>query len=512
MDLFHMRRYQSDDEVENDEESNEKAILEKLKAKSKKRKLDDVKAEDKSAKVEEDKENDEAQEVDTSVDKPAKKKKKNKKKKKSAGDKAAEGFADFTPLGVDLNQGKNKVKRVLPEWLTKPEVIDTDFDKSKLTPVNEFADLNPLLKAKLSSEGVTHFFPVQKTVIPFLLPKRSHAFFPPNDVCVSAPTGSGKTLAFVLPILHALADRVTPAVRALVILPVQDLATQVFKVFQTYAEGLGKNHIPLKVKLLSPKNSFESEQKDLVKQDILGARHNMVDVIVATPGRLVDHLAMTAGFSLRDLRYLVIDEADRVMADLQNNWLEEVEKAVFAGGRVQHKIVTNSTLANWGEPLQKLLFSATLSQNPEQLERLNFFQPRLFTSVVSSLEDGDEKGDKDDFEFIGQYTTPAELTERLILVEDSLKKPQILHHIVKDMKRVLVFTNTLEHTHNLFVLLQSYGLSVGELSSQVSNLITHHFRISFLFHFPYLATRLIFMAGDFDFRKIILIPMLNFCH
>ena len=60
--------------------------------------------------------------------------------------------------------------------------------------------------------------------------------FRPHDVCVSAPTGSGKTLAFVLPIVQALRNRVVPRVRALVVLPVQDLATQVYKVFLQYAE------------------------------------------------------------------------------------------------------------------------------------------------------------------------------------------------------------------------------------------------------------------------------------
>ena len=55
-------------------------------------------------------------------------------------------------------------------------------------------------------------------------------------MCVSAPTGSGKTLAFVLPIVQALRNRVVPRVRALVVLPVQDLATQVYKVFLQYAE------------------------------------------------------------------------------------------------------------------------------------------------------------------------------------------------------------------------------------------------------------------------------------
>lgn len=82
----------------------------------------------------------------------------------------------------------------------------------------------------------------------------------PNDICVSAPTGSGKTLAFVLPILQVLYKRIIPKIRALVVLPVQDLANQVFKVFETYAEPTD-----LKVLLLTPKRSFTAEQNLLYK-------------------------------------------------------------------------------------------------------------------------------------------------------------------------------------------------------------------------------------------------------
>ena len=64
-------------------------------------------------------------------------------------------------------------------------------------------------------------------------------FLRPNDICVSAPTGSGKTLAFVVPILQALHHRVVTQIRALVVLPVKDLALQVFKVFSTHSAALG---------------------------------------------------------------------------------------------------------------------------------------------------------------------------------------------------------------------------------------------------------------------------------
>ena len=87
------------------------------------------------------------------------------------------------------------------------------------------------------------------------------------------------------------------------------------------------------MKLLSGQKSFAQEQNELVLPGIEpGTFHSLADIIVATPGRLVDHLQKTEGFSLTDLRFLIIDEADRVMEDVQNDWLNHVDRAVYRHG------------------------------------------------------------------------------------------------------------------------------------------------------------------------------------
>lgn len=98
-------------------------------------------------------------------------------------------------------------------------------------------------------------------VVPWLLStlKRPSMYWP-RDLCVSAPTGSGKTLAFVLPIIQALRNRLNPKIRAMVVLPLQDLAKQVFKNFQSY---LAKTS--LKAILLSSSVSLGVEQKLIAK-------------------------------------------------------------------------------------------------------------------------------------------------------------------------------------------------------------------------------------------------------
>merc|ERR1719369_370248 len=146
----------------------------------------------------------------------------------------------FTLLSAVEEKEKAAVDRVLPEWLSKPSIIAVDL-REDASPIAEDSSIDERLKSSLNLNGIREFFPVQRHVIPFLLSSLREGtlyldpgFLRPNDICVSAPTGSGKTLAFVVPILQALSHRVVPRIRALVVLPVKDLALQVSKVFATH--------------------------------------------------------------------------------------------------------------------------------------------------------------------------------------------------------------------------------------------------------------------------------------
>ena len=120
------------------------------------------------------------------------------------------------------------------------------------------------------------------------------------------------------------------------------------------------------MKLLSGQKSFSQEQNELVMPGIEpGTFQSLADIVVATPGRLVDHLQKTEGFSLTHLQFLIIDEADRVMEDVQNDWLNHVDRAVYSNPEIRPKPgpINCASLSNSGSAiyLQKLLFSATLS-------------------------------------------------------------------------------------------------------------------------------------------------------
>ncbi|XP_037072809.1 ATP-dependent RNA helicase DDX51-like [Pollicipes pollicipes] len=359
--------------------------------------------------------------------------------------------ADFTVLEEVERAGRRTVHRILPDWLARPDQIG----ERRPTP-EEVAELAPELRLRLRQLGVERLFPVQAAVLPPLL-AAADSPLPPADLCVSAPTGSGKTLAFVLPLVQTLSGAVVRRVRALVVLPTQALAAQVAAVFRQYAAGL-----PLSVRLLGI-DTLARERRRLVEPGPRGAL-SLADIVVSTPGRLMDHLSGTEGFSLAHLRYLVIDEADRVMEMAETGWLQAVERAAAAADGPPRRPAGPSSavaLASPHLPLQKLLFSATLSQNPEKLERLRLFQPRL---LVWDSEAVPRPG-----QFVGKFTTPAELQESFIVCAPQLK-PLLLHHLLRQAhwRRVLIFTNSNESAHRLTLLLDSLGgPAVAEFSGGV---------------------------------------------
>ncbi|XP_068565125.1 ATP-dependent RNA helicase DDX51 [Cebidichthys violaceus] len=383
----------------------------------------------------------------------------------------------FTVLGGFENKPVQKVHRVLPQWLAQPDVIHRDI-KSNLVPISDLPGLSALLVKKLQNTGIQHLFPVQAEVIPAILESAQQGLligrggYKPRDICVSAPTGSGKTLAFVIPVVQVLTERVVCEVRALAVLPTKELAQQVCKVFTSYAEGSS-----LKVVMLAGQKSFAAEQASLSELRG-GARRSLADIVVATPGRLVDHINKNSGFSLEHLRFLIIDEADRMIDSMHQSWLSQVVKAAYRSGggaddvvsifrRTEPAYVTAASLSPPQMPLQKLLFSATLTQNPEKLQQLGLHQPRLFSSVHGRSSSTTPAGPA---QTQGGFDFPQGLTEYYVPCTLS-KKPLLILHFILRMKLspVLCFTNSRETAHRLYLLVQLFGgVQAAEFSSRLS--------------------------------------------
>ncbi|XP_043277285.1 ATP-dependent RNA helicase DDX51 [Venturia canescens] len=367
---------------------------------------------------------------------------------------------EFMILGSGSKKKAKAVHRVLPRWLAHPEIISSDLSSGPdLEDLK--GDLDPKLVEILKSNGLVKLFPVQASIIRWLLKcnRDRRIGWWPRDTCVSAPTGSGKTLAYVLPVIQHLQSRLVPKIRCLAVLPVQELAAQVYKVFITYSA-----HTNLRVSLVSGAASFEAEQDNLTKKSEGGEISSRVDIVVATPGRLIDHIEKTAGFSLDDLQYLIIDEADR-----STDWLQYIP----APHSRAPPLTLGNVLTSPRIPAQKLLFSATLSQDPEKLSRLGLLQPILFTSVQISDRDDDVDLDKEIDNFTGRYTSPDELKERAIKCEAEYKPLALRQLLVANepIEKTLVFTNSGESAHRLAILLRSIvntkNITVDELSAQL---------------------------------------------
>lgn len=187
---------------------------------------------------------------------------------------------------------------------------------------NDLHIAEPILKA-LKAEGYTHPTPVQQQSIPILL---DH-----HDLLGCAQTGTGKTAAFAIPILQHLhtnhfQEQRKPKIRALVVTPTRELAIQIADSFTTYGKFTGiKNTVIF----------GGVKQQKQVKRIQSG-----VDILVATPGRLLD--LMNQGFiSLKDIEYFVLDEADQM---LDMGFIHDIKKIIAKLPRERQSLFFSATM------------------------------------------------------------------------------------------------------------------------------------------------------------------------
>jgi len=248
-----------------------------------------------------------------------------------------------------------------------------------------------------------------------------------------------------LPLISALSTRLVVCIRAIIVVPGRELAHQVSAVMEPLCRAAG-----LHLGVVVGQTSLAGEQKKLLSASM---GHSNVDILIATPGRLVDHLQQTAGFTLQHLEWLVLDEADRLLDQNFQDWLALVLKSTN-GSTTECPLDTIGTLRPnqapleslcglqcWSTPLRKLLFSATLTRNPAKLAQLHLLSPK-FLSIAS---DGGSK-----------YAVPDELTEFMLVAEDGEKVHALVHLLEsKAVSRALCFTKSVEATNKLAALLQS---------------------------------------------------------
>lgn len=250
--------------------------------------------------------------------------------------------------------------------------------------------------------------PIQEESIPIALAGK--------DLIALAETGSGKTAAFALPILQALWE--TPVgLFACVLAPTRELAFQIAEQFEALGGGIG-----VRCAVIVGGMAMMEQAVALSKKP---------HVVVATPGRLIDHLENTKGFSLRSLKYLVLDEADRL---LDMDFGPVIDKILKTVPKQRHTY----------------LFSATMTSKVEKLQRASLSAPARVS--VSS-----------------KYQTVSTLIQRFLLVP-FVHKDTYLVYLVNECagQTVLVFARTVVETNRLALLLRELGFRAIPLNGEMS--------------------------------------------
>jgi len=269
----------------------------------------------------------------------------------------------------------------------------------------------PLLRA-IKDEGYENPTPVQKQAIPVVLQGK--------DVLAGAQTGTGKTAGFTLPLLERLSKSPKPKgkrpVRALVLTPTRELASQVAESVRTYGK-----YLPFKSTVIFGGVSINPQIHTL---------KNGVDIVIATPGRLLDLMNQKA-LDLRAVEYLVLDEADRM---LDMGFIHDIKKIL--------KVLPSKR--------QNLLFSATFSNEIKKLSEGLLDSP-------AHIE-------------VARTNATSSAIEQIVYPVDKTRKREMLSHLItqNNWQQVLVFTRTKHGANRLSEQLGKDGITSAAIHGNKS--------------------------------------------
>lgn len=267
-----------------------------------------------------------------------------------------------------------------------------------------------LLRA-VADQGYTQPTPIQQQAIP--------ASLKGQDILASAQTGTGKTASFTLPLLHRLSATPTQGLRrprALILTPTRELAAQVGDSVKTYGK-----YLPLKSAVVYGGVSIAPQVQTLRRG---------VDILVATPGRLLDHVGQRT-LDLSHIQILVLDECDRM---LDMGFIHDIRKI----------------LAKLPASRQTLMFSATFSKPIQQLASTLLQSPTLIE--------------------VAPRNTAAEQVEQVVHPVERDRKRELLSHMIgfHNWKQVLVFTRTKHGANRLAEQLTKDGLKTSAIHGNKS--------------------------------------------
>jgi ATP-dependent RNA helicase DDX27 len=272
----------------------------------------------------------------------------------------------------------------------------------------------PLLRA-CEVLGYSKPTPIQAACIPLAMTGR--------DICGSAITGSGKTAAFALPTLERLLYRPKnrPAIRVLILTPTRELAVQVHSMIEKLAQFVKDIRCCLVVGGLSTK----------IQE---AALRSLPDIVIATPGRLIDHLRNSMSVHLDDLAVLILDEADRLLELGFNAEIREIVRLC-------------------PKRRQTMLFSATMTEEVNELIQLSLKAPLRLSADPSTKR-------------------PSTLTEEVVRVRRGREANQEAVLLALCSKtftsKAIIFSGTKQAAHRLKILFGLAGYKAAELHGNLT--------------------------------------------
>ncbi|TWW58121.1 probable ATP-dependent RNA helicase DDX49 [Takifugu flavidus] len=262
--------------------------------------------------------------------------------------------------------------------------------------------------------GIQKATPVQENCVPAILQGR--------DCMGCAKTGSGKTAAFVLPVLQKLSED-PYGIFCLVLTPTRELAYQIAEQFRVLGKPLGL------------KDCIIVGGMDMVTQAL--ELSNQPHVVVATPGRLADHIRSSSTFSMAKIQFLIMDEADRLLEQGCTDFTKDLETILTAVPAKR----------------QTLLFSATLTDTLQELKHIAMNKPFFWESK-------------------SETRTVEELDQRYILTPEKVKDAYLVHLIQTftdqhDDWSIIIFTSTCKDCQILTMMLQKFHFPTISLHSMM---------------------------------------------
>ena len=360
----------------------------------------------------------------------------------------------------------------LPLWLAEPVVV-SQADRVLF----DNYDFQESIKGSLREEGLSKTLPVQSAILPMLLPGKEQY---DGDLCIDSSTGSGKTLAYVLPMLQDLQNKPAVALRGLIVLPTRELVAQTKEILETHSSGTR-----LRIGTAVGNRSLKDEQASLMEtyykydpqgysvekareydtdeiymdenasldetwKNALELRYehtldckSQIDILVCTPGRLVEHLQHTNGFTLKDVQWLIVDEVDRLLNESYQQWVDNVIPALEKQPQLDNREEQLNRTFHYHRTrrIRKILLSATMTKDISKLMELKLRKPQL---VVMRLQDVQENGD------LAESSVPQQLPELLeetaLAIDSFSEKPLCLLELLESAEDILTESTLIAST------------------------------------------------------------------